>query len=91
MQYSQMLTGSALQKFCQALAWLLVLVFTSANVAAQSGDTAPPRGQQQQQQATDSAPKCVHGCQRWGKMCNVDPRGVYKCRRRCEKFGKICE
>jgi len=36
-------------------------------------------------------PKCVHGCERWGKVCNVDPRGAYKCRRRCEKFGKICE
>ena len=35
--------------------------------------------------------KCFHGCQRWGKMCNVDPRGVYKCRRTCERFGEICE
>ena len=39
----------------------------------------------------DAEPKCVHGCQRWGKVCNVDPRGVYKCRRTCEKFGEICE
>ena len=37
------------------------------------------------------APRCVHGCLRWGKFCNVDPRGVYKCQRRCEKFGEICE
>jgi hypothetical protein len=36
-------------------------------------------------------PRCVHGCERWGKVCNVDPRGVYKCRRICEKFGEICE
>lgn len=40
---------------------------------------------------TTPAPQCVHGCQRWGKACNVDPRGVYKCRRICEKFGEICE
>lgn len=39
----------------------------------------------------DNEPVCVHGCLRWGKFCNVDPRGVYKCRRRCEKFGEICE
>jgi len=36
-------------------------------------------------------PRCVHGCERWAKVCNVDPRGVYKCQRRCEKFGEICE
>lgn len=35
--------------------------------------------------------QCFNGCQRWGQMCNVDPRGVYKCQRRCEKFGEICE
>ena len=42
-------------------------------------------------EATKEEVRCVHGCQRWGKVCNVDPRGAYKCRRRCEKFGKICE
>ncbi len=36
-------------------------------------------------------PKCIHGCERWGKRCNIDPRGVYKCQRVCEKFGEICE
>ncbi|MGE0484677.1 MAG: hypothetical protein AB7Q81_11095 [Gammaproteobacteria bacterium] len=39
----------------------------------------------------EDEPRCVHGCERWGKVCNVDPRGVYKCRRICEKFGEICE
>lgn len=39
----------------------------------------------------EEPPTCVHGCLRWGKFCNVDPRGVYKCQRRCEKFGEICE
>jgi hypothetical protein len=35
--------------------------------------------------------KCEWACERWTKMCNVDPRGVYKCRRTCAKFGEICE
>ena len=42
-------------------------------------------------ESKDESTKCMHGCLRWGKFCNVDPRGVYKCRRRCEKFGEICE
>jgi len=39
----------------------------------------------------DQPKQCYNGCQSWGQMCNVDPRGVYKCQRRCEKFGEICE
>ena len=35
--------------------------------------------------------QCEWACERWTKMCNVDPRGVYKCRRTCAKFGEICE
>lgn len=41
--------------------------------------------------SVEHAPKCYQGCARWGQMCNVDPRGVYKCQRRCEKFGEICD
>jgi hypothetical protein len=41
--------------------------------------------------AAEPAKQCYNGCQRWGQLCNVDPRGVYKCQRRCEKFGQICE
>lgn len=62
----------------------LVLLASAAGAAAESaGGQAPP--------AESKAPKCVHGCLNWGKQCNVDPRGVYKCVRRCEKFGEICE
>ena len=35
--------------------------------------------------------QCEWACERWTKMCNVDPRGVYKCRRTCAKFGQVCE
>lgn len=72
----------------RALAALLLAVAVSGPVMAVSDEVRNPSGQ-----AADSGkePKCVHGCERWGKVCNVDPRGAYKCRRRCEKFGKICE
>lgn len=39
----------------------------------------------------EEARECTWGCLRWGRMCNVDPRGVYRCRRTCERFGEICE
>lgn len=76
---------------------LLALLATSAVVTAQT-DTAPAGGTGTPAPAdsttapAEPAPtQCIHGCQRWGKMCNIDPRGVYKCYRRCEKFGEICE
>jgi hypothetical protein len=37
------------------------------------------------------AKQCEWACERWTKVCNVDPRGVYKCRRTCAKFGEVCE
>ena len=66
-------------------ALLTCLVFLAGAVGAaeeSQGGQAP---------ADNKTPKCVHGCLSWGKQCNVDPRGVYKCVRRCEKFGEICE
>jgi hypothetical protein len=35
--------------------------------------------------------ECTWGCLRWDNLCNVDPRGNYKCRRSCSQFGKVCE
>ena len=72
----------------------LTVVFvlsTMAVTASAESENEPVPTDRASAEAKDSAPKCVHGCQRWGKACNVDPRGVYKCRRRCEKFGEICE
>ena len=63
-------------------------------IAAKSGTTfaGSPTGQSQNTgESKAEGDKCIHGCLRWGKFCNVDPRGEYKCRRRCEKFGEICE
>ncbi|MEQ8662413.1 MAG: hypothetical protein RLW62_16480 [Gammaproteobacteria bacterium] len=69
-------------------------LFLLVTVAAVAADT-PPRDATRAPAASASGqaetPRCVHGCLRWGKVCNVDPRGVYKCQRRCEKFGEICE
>ena len=83
---------AALFRNCKAVAMvallaLLCLFPVTAVVAAEDAvsDGQPPATAEKQE------PKCVHGCERWGKVCNVDPRGAYKCRRRCEKFGKICE
>jgi len=45
--------------------------------------------------ATDAGNKdnkqCTWACLKWTNLCNVDPRGVYKCRRSCANFGEICE
>ncbi|MCB1746213.1 MAG: hypothetical protein H6977_12200 [Gammaproteobacteria bacterium] len=73
-------------------AWVVALALTLGSVgmatAADNGarEAAPPADVDKKDE-----PRCVHGCERWGKVCNVDPRGVYKCRRICEKFGEICE
>lgn len=71
------------------LAPILALVLaTTPVVAAEPEQGATPAAGSEKPK---KEPVCVHGCQRWGKLCNVDPRGVYKCRRTCEKFGEICE
>lgn len=77
--------------------WLIFAVFIAGQYGqAIAADDATPRTSQEERQeivteSKDKGTTCVHGCMRWGKFCNVDPRGVYKCRRRCEKFGEICE
>ena len=35
--------------------------------------------------------QCTWACLKWTKLCNVDPRGQYKCRRTCANFGEVCE
>ena len=70
--------------------WLAAF-FCCLVACASSAGAADQQPQGGQPPADGKAPKCVHGCLNWGKQCNVDPRGVYKCVRRCEKFGEICE
>ena len=77
--------------------WLIFVVFVicqCGHVLAEEEATHGVTQEERQGAATESkdeSAKCMHGCLRWGKFCNVDPRGVYKCRRRCEKLGEICE
>lgn len=35
--------------------------------------------------------QCTWACLEWTRLCNVDPRGVYKCRRTCANFSEVCE
>ena len=78
-----------------ALAWLILL--TSQSVVAQHSSPPHPAAIDTATVTAPTAPpvepakQCYNGCQRWGQLCNADPRGVYKCHRRCEKFGQICE
>lgn len=67
-----------------AVACLCALAFASAQ-----GDEAPPAEPGSDKETVGK--QCEWACERWTKMCNVDPRGVYKCRRTCAKFGEICE
>lgn len=75
-----------------AVALALVVLAGCAATTAQP-DVAAAAGPSTASVTTDTKQpvKCIHGCERWGKRCNIDPRGVYKCQRVCEKFGEICE
>jgi hypothetical protein len=71
-----------------------VVLWHPGSIAADVDEPSADPPQEQSPSAEESnpkAPECFHGCLRWGQACDVDPRGVRKCRRRCEKFGKICE
>lgn len=83
---------------CLRQGGLTLLLLTS--LATPAADSNTPRTGHEAETAAVTAPspppaeqakQCYNGCQRWGQMCNVDPRGVYKCQRRCEKFGEICQ
>ena len=78
---------------CAAMLFCATLLPGASAAAGQDADAARAGDRPNAPARSDKAdaPRCVHGCLRWGKFCNVDPRGVYKCQRRCEKFGEICE
>ena len=82
------------------LRWLILALLTLLSCGAWATDTNSPNTASASDATAISSPaaapveqpkQCYSGCQSWGQMCNVDPRGVYKCQRRCEKFGEICE
>ena len=81
------------------LPWLTLALFALLSCGALAADdNTPPASAEAAARVAapaaapvDKPKQCYNGCQSWGQMCNVDPRGVYKCQRRCEKFGEICE
>ena len=79
----------------RTLALLAALNLWQPGLMSAENETTPSTLPTEQSQSTSESKaedtKCFHGCLRWGKFCNVDPRGVYKCRQRCEKFGEIFE
>ena len=87
MNNPKMASGHGYGRSLRYLCGLVLLCFTLGVSAADDRS----RDASDQGSAKDETPKCFHGCERWGKVCNTDPRGVYKCRRICEKFGEICE
>lgn len=72
-------------------ALVATLSFGAGHAWSATGDQQPQTSTTPSADSSAKQPRCVHGCERWAKVCNVDPRGVYKCQRRCEKFGEICE
>jgi hypothetical protein len=79
---------------CLAVHALLLAACAPTGPGGRTGPatgTAPATTASDPAGTTEDKTNCVHGCQKWGEACNVDPRGVYKCQRRCERFGEICE
>lgn len=84
----------------RALPWLILGLLTLLSPGAWAADINSPNSAAEVDAPAvinpsaipaDQPKQCYSGCQSWGQMCNVDPRGVYKCQRRCERFGEICE
>lgn len=84
----------------RSLPWLILDLLTLLSLGAWAADINSPNTAAEVDAPAvvspsavpaDKPKQCYSGCQSWGQMCNVDPRGVYKCQRRCERFGEICE
>jgi hypothetical protein len=69
----------------------LATVIAQGEAADGVAVTIDPSGGDGKSTVENKDDNCTWGCLRWGKFCNVDPRGVYKCRRTCERFGQQCE
>ena len=78
------------QRFLTAARRLVIIacVCIAPAMSAQPDDPLPVETEPAQDM---TGKQCEWACERWTKMCNVDPRGVYKCQRTCAKFGEVCE
>ena len=78
------------------LRWLILALLTLLSCGAWATDTNSPDTASAADAPAISSPaaapveqpkQCYSGCQSWGQMCNVDPRGVYKCQRSGRRRG----
>jgi hypothetical protein len=53
--------------------------------------TPPASPDQPSTDGKEKGKNCIWTCLQWGKECNVDTRGVYKCNRVCQQFGEQCD
>ncbi len=70
---------------------LLIIIACMCMAACVSAQTEKPLPAEPEPEKEVAGEQCEWACERWTKTCNVDPRGVYKCRRTCAKFGEVCE
>jgi len=71
----------------------LVVALSNVATALEESPTQPAENPSitTEEVREEAGQNCEWACLKWTKMCNVDPRGVYKCRRSCANFGEICE
>jgi len=80
------------QPFAAALAAALVSAAVTGTTLAQSSDEEPLEPIISNDISPDGANKqCEWACEQWQKICNIDPRGIYKCNRICARFGEVCD
>ncbi len=94
-RYISSTAKSLLQEIGQ---WRLVLIIILMSLcmatpvcAAEDSVTTQDSNAANAESKNNEDKQCTWACLKWDKICNVDPRGVYKCRRMCANFGEVCE
>lgn len=65
----------------------ITVVWAVETAEPEAGSTATPTTQSEEKEGQT----CTWACLKWGRICNIDPRGIYQCHRNCERFGQQCE
>jgi len=70
----------------------LVSPAITVTALAQSSDDEPLEPIISNDISPDGTKKqCEWACEQWQQICNIDPRGIYKCKRICARFGEVCD